>query len=195
MSNLPATLFEQGCIQFGDFTLKSGLKSPIYIDLRLLVSNPTTLKQVAGEMAAIASRLEFDRIAAIPYAGLPIGVALALELGSPLIYPRREKKAHGLRRDIEGVYYPGETALIVDDLITRGDSKLEVIDAIQGRRLTVHDILVLIDREQGGSRDLRARGYCLHAVLGLRQMLDSLLEDGHIQEHQYEATLHYLSRE
>jgi len=192
MTNLPTYLFDAGCIQFGQFTLKSGLTSPIYVDLRLLVSHPPLLQEVARAMAEMTQGFAFDRIAAIPYAGLPIGVALALELNRPLIYPRREVKAHGTRRAIEGAFEPGETALLVDDLITRGDSKLEAIAPLEEAGLIVRDVLVLIDREQGGAEDLARRGYRLHAVLRLTEILDVLRESDRITPAQHAETLAYL---
>jgi len=191
-NSLPIHLFNAGCIQFGTFTLKSGLTSPIYLDLRLLVSHPPLLRHVARAMAEIARELPFDRIAAIPYAGLPIGVALALELDHPLIYPRREVKAHGTRRAIEGGFEPGETALMVDDLITRGDSKLEAIAPLETAGLTVRDVLVLVDREQGGAEYLAQRGYRLHAVLRLTEILDALRESARITPAQHAGVLTYL---
>ena len=186
-------LFDASCIQFGTFTLKSGLTSPIYVDLRLLVSHPSLLREVARAMAQTAQALTFDRLAAIPYAGIPIGVALALELDRPLIYPRREIKEHGTRRAIEGFFRPGETALVVDDLITRGDSKLEAIQPLEEAGLAVRDVLVLIDREQGGADDLARRGYRLHAVLTLRQILDALAAATRITPAQHAQVLDYLS--
>jgi uridine monophosphate synthetase len=194
-SSLSTRLFEAGCIQFGTFTLKSGLTSPIYLDLRLLVSHPPLLREVARAMANTARELMFERIAAVPYAGLPIGVALALEMNWPLIYPRREVKEHGTRRAIEGYFQPGETALVVDDLITRGDSKLEAIAPLEAAGLTVRDVLVLIDREQGGAEDLVRRGYHLHAILRLNELLDNLRESACITPDQHAQVLRYLEPE
>ena len=189
---LPNQLFDTGCIQFGHFTLKSGLASPIYFDLRLLVSHPELLREAARAMAQVAHKLTFDRIAAIPYAGLPIGTALALEMERPMIYPRQQVKQHGTRRAIEGIFEPGETALVVDDLITRGTSKIEAIQPLEEAGLTVRDVLVLIDREQGGADDLAERGYRLHAVLRLSEILDALQESDRITPAQHAETLAYL---
>ena len=188
---LPQQLFDANCIQFGTFTLKSGLTSPVYIDLRLLASHPALLRDVACEMAAFARELTFDRIAAIPLAGLPIGTALALEMDRPMFYPR-PVKAHGRRRAIEGTFAPGETALVVDDLITRGTSKIEAIEPLKDAGLVVQDVLVLIDREQGGVDDLAQQGYRLHAILKFTDILDALKESGRITAEQHAEVMAYL---
>ncbi len=184
---LTLALADVGAIQFGEFTLASGLKSPIYVDLRLLASYPNVLRQVALAYADLLRRhLDIGpapsalRLAAIPYAALPIGTAVALELGWPLIYPRKEVKAHGTARPIEGEFRPGDRAVVLDDLITTGGSKLEAIAPLEAAGLVVRDVVVLIDREQGGREELEAAGYRLHAVLGLREMLDTLVEAGRI---------------
>ena len=189
---LSTRLFDAGCVQFGHFTLKSGLTSPIYIDLRLLASHPSLLRDAARALAEIARTLTFDRLAAIPIAGLPIGTALALELDRPLIYPRPEVKAHGTRRAIEGACAPGETILLVDDLITRGDSKVEAIAPLEEAGLIVRDVLVLLDREQGGAEDLARRGYRLHAVLRLSTLLDTLHATARITPQQLADVTAYL---
>nr|MBC7244757.1 orotidine-5'-phosphate decarboxylase [Chloroflexota bacterium] len=187
-------LHEAGCIQFGTFTLHSGEISPIYIDLRLLVSFPLLLQQVAYALTALLRNLDHDRIAAIPYAALPIGIAAAIELNRPLIYPRREAKTYGTRRSIEGQFTPGEQAVVLDDLITTGDSKLEAIAALQSAGLRVKDIVVLIDREQGGAEQLAQQGYRVHSVLKLSQVLQVLVAHGRISSEQYEQVYNWLDK-
>ncbi|MCS7061976.1 MAG: orotate phosphoribosyltransferase [Anaerolineae bacterium] len=191
---LATALFDIGCVQFGQFKLKSGLISPIYIDLRLLVSWPAVLSQVARAMAARIDdrRITFDRLAAIPYAGLPIGVAVALETGRPLIYPRKEAKEYGTARLIEGEYKAGETVLLVDDLITKGTSKFEALAPLLDAGLVVREVLVLIDREQGGASELAARGVTLHAVLSLSDLLGALVQAGRLSASRRDEVLAWL---
>ncbi len=194
--SLADDLYDIGGVQFGQFTLKSGLVSPIYIDLRLLVSHPPVLRRVAQAMATFireqpqdAPLIEFDRLAAIPYAGLPIGVAVALETGFPLIYPRKEVKEYGMARLIEGTYQAGESVVLVDDLITKGTSKIEALKPLLDAGLKVHDVLVLIDREQGGREELLTFGVKLHAVLTLTELLDALVASGRMELAQHDEVL------
>jgi uridine monophosphate synthetase len=199
-SKLIISLHAIGCVKFGQFKLKSGLMSPIYIDLRLLVTHPSVLKQAAQAMAGLIhselgtqnSELAFDRLAAIPYAGLPIGVAVALETNKPLIYPRKEAKDYGTAKLIEGEYNAGETVLMVDDLITKGTAKLEALKPLTDAGLIVKDILVLIDREQGGAAELAQHGVKLHAVFTLSQMLDELVAAGKLAPAQREEVITWI---
>ncbi|OHD73570.1 MAG: hypothetical protein A2177_12260 [Spirochaetes bacterium RBG_13_68_11] len=173
-------LHSLGAVRFGEFTLKSGQKSPIYLDLRLLVSDPALMRTVAKAMARLLAGLSYERIAAIPYGGLPIGQAVALEAGRPLIYPRREVKEYGTKKAIEGAFRPGETVVVLDDLVTTGGSKLEAIAPLTEAGLVVKDIVVLVDRGQGGAAELAAHGYALHAVFTLGRLLDALVRRGAI---------------
>jgi uridine monophosphate synthetase len=203
--SLAMGLFEAGCLQFGRFRLKSGMISPIYLDLRLLVSDPAALWQTAGALAEIICglpgpdgqptepKLTFDRIAAIPYAAIPIGVALSLTIDRPMIYPRKEIKTYGTARPIEGRFFEGEKVLVVDDLITRGDSKLEAIEPLEKAGLVVEDILVVIDREQGGRDVLAEHGYRLNSILTMREMLDILARRESITLEQHKKVLEYLA--
>jgi uridine monophosphate synthetase len=165
-------LLAAGCVKFGRFTLKSGLQSPIYLDLRQLVSYPGLLRQVAEVYLPILQGLTFSRLAALPYAALPIGTAISLAGGWPMIYPRKEAKGYGTQAEIEGEYSPGERVVVIDDLATTGGSKFEAIDKLAAAGLQVSDVVVLIDRQSGADQSLAERGYRLHAVFTLTELLD-----------------------
>ena len=171
-AKLAKLLYYSGCIKFGSFVLKSGITSPIYIDLRIAISFPVLLKTIATEYISILDRIHFDKIVALPYAGLPIGTAICLEKELPMIYPRKETKSYGTKASIEGIYYKGDKVVIVDDLVTSGASVYEALEKINEVELIVKDIVVLIDRESGGQDRLSRDGYNLHSIFKLKELLE-----------------------
>ena len=192
ISQLALALFRLGAVQFGEFKLKSGVLSPIYVDMRLLVSDPETLEMVAEHLFALTVDLKYDRLAAIPYAALPIGVALSLRTRQPLVYPRKERKAYGTGRPVEGHYVQGERVLLIDDVITRGDSKIEAVETLREAGLVVEHIAVLLDREGGGVEMLRSEGFQVHAALTQTVLLDSLVELHQIDAAQRQTVSNWL---
>lgn len=191
---LTLALASIGAIKFGEYKLKSGTLSPFYLDLRILVSYPRTLRLAAQSFAGVLRNLDFTRIAAIPYAALPLGTAVALEMDRPLIYPRREKKDYGTGRAVEGLFEPGETAVVLDDVITTGASKTEAIEPLTRAGLRVRDIVVLVDREQGGAEDLGARGYQVHSVLKITDMMQQLRQAHQVSEADYARVMAFLDK-
>ncbi len=193
LSSLADGLLEAGCIKFGDFTLKSGLKSPFYIDLRLIISRPKLLTEIAQAYLPIISRLKFSRIAGLPYAAIPIATAISLAGDYPMIYPRKEVKSYGTKVDIEGEYHPGETVLVIDDLATTGGSKFEAIERLTAAGLVVKDIVVLVDRQSGAKESLEQAGFSMHAVLTITDLLAHWEESGKVEKDRIEATRRFLA--
>ena len=193
MDELYIKLFDAGCIKFGKFKLKSGIISPVYVDFRVLVSHPELLKLVGKHLAEKLSGLQYDRIAALPYAGLPIGVAASLEAGSPMIYPRKEAKDYGTAKLIEGKFEPGEQIVVVDDVITDGATKIESIKPLEEAGLKIKDVVIVLDREQGGKKILADAGYTLHSVTTLSETLDALVRLGKISEDIREQTAAFIA--
>jgi len=186
-------LHKIGAIKFGEFTLKSGIKSPIYIDLRIIISFPSVLKMISTAMIDLAKGLEFDLIAGIPYTALPIATAISLDQDWPMVYARKEVKDYGTKKKIEGVFEDNQTVLVVDDLITTGGSKFETVEPFVASGLKIKDFIVLVDREQGGGRLLSEKGYNLHSVIGINELLDILKEEGKLEDNDYDRAKKFIT--
>jgi uridine monophosphate synthetase len=186
-TNLIMQLFDIGCITFEETVQASGQVFPYYIDLRRIISNPQVFDAVIGTYAEILCNLKFDRIAGIPYGSLPTASGLALRLNFPLIFPRKEVKAYGARRLIEGNYEAGETIVVVDDILISGKSAIEGAQKIESCGLKVVDIVVFIDHEAGVCDRLQQSGYSPHAVLKISEINETLYQSGRISENQFLA--------
>lgn len=192
-TDLILDLHELGCIQFGQFTLASGQQSPIYLDLRRLTASPSLTRKVAQAYADLLRPFEFEHLAAVPYAALTIGMAVALTADASLLYPRKEVKAYGTGRAVEGVFSAGERAVIVEDLVTSGSSVLKAAATLEAAGLIVSEVVVLIDREQGARAALAERGYRLHPAVTLSEILETLHQAGRISAEQMAAVKKYLA--
>ncbi|MDX2215668.1 MAG: bifunctional orotidine-5'-phosphate decarboxylase/orotate phosphoribosyltransferase [Oculatellaceae cyanobacterium bins.114] len=180
-------LFDVGCILFGTFVQASGAVFPYYIDLRKIISNPQLFQQVLNAYAEILKDLSFDRIAGIPYGSLPTATGLALQLNRPMIFPRKEVKAHGTRRMVEGNFEPGETVVVVDDILISGNSALEGAAKLKSVGLNIQDIVVFLDHEQNVKDRLKTHGYCAHSVLTISEVIETLYQSGRISDTEMQA--------
>ena len=194
LSALADGLLDAGCIKFGEFTLKSGLKSPIYIDLRQIITYPKLLEQIGQAYLPLLNELKFERLAGLPYAAIPIATAISLAGNYPMIYPRKEAKAYGTKAEIEGEYHAGETAVIIDDLATTGGSKFEAIEKLTGAGLLVKDVVVLVDRQSGAKESLEQAGYAMHAVLTISALLEYWESNGKVEKEKIAATREFLKQ-
>ena len=192
LSSLADGLLDAGCIKFGEFTLKSGLKFFFYIDLRQIITYPKLLEQIGQAYLPLLKELKFERLAGLPYAAIPIATAISLAGNFPMIYPRKEAKAYGTKAEIEGEYHSGETAVIIDDLATTGGSKFEAIEKLTGAGLVVKDVVVLVDRQSGAKESLEQAGYAMHAVLTITQLLDYWEGNGRVGRDKIEETRNFL---
>ena len=180
-------LFDIGCLLFGEYVQASGATFSYYIDLRKIISNPHIFNQVLDAYGDVVQQLKFDRIAGIPYGALPTATGLALNLQRPMIFPRKEVKAHGTRRLIEGNFEPGEKVVVIDDILISGKSVMEGADKLKSAGLTIEDIVVFIDHEGGVKDRLRDNGYNAYSVLSISEITDTLYEAGRIDRQQYNS--------
>ncbi len=180
-------LFDIGCLLFGDYVQASGATFSYYIDLRKIISNPNVFDRVLKAYGDIVQTLEFDRIAGIPYGALPTATGLALNLQRPMIFPRKEVKAHGTRRLIEGDFNPGETAVVIDDILISGKSVMEGAAKLKSAGLKIKDIVVFIDHEGGVKDRLKENGYDAYSVLTISEITQTLYESNRIDQEQYDS--------
>ncbi len=205
---LAQALFDLGGVTIGDFTIgRTTVNSPVYVNPRVLISNPEVLRRVARlidrEVQAGMSRKRdpippFDLIAGVPLGGLHLATAYALSTNTPMIYVRpNDGAASGVLNGhgIEGRFQPGQRVLLIDDLITTGGSILQTRAVLEAADLVVKDVVVLVDREQGGREQLRHHGYDLLHILTLRAMLTYYVNTNRISEDEYERCLAYLEGE
>ncbi|XP_025769331.1 uridine 5'-monophosphate synthase [Puma concolor] len=176
LESLVTGLYDVQAFKFGNFVLKSGLSSPVYIDLRGIVSRPRLLSQVAEILfqTAQSAGINFDTVCGVPYTALPLATVICSTNQIPMLIRRKESKDYGTKRLVEGAVNPGETCLIIEDVVTSGSSVLETVEVLQKEGLKVTDAIVLLDREQGGKDKLQAHGIHLHSVCTLSKMLEIL---------------------
>ena len=182
IKSLILELYAIEAIQFGSFTLKSGIQSPIYIDLRLAISYPPLMKKLSAALDKFVAPLSFDILCPVPYAALPFATALSLEGNHPMIMSRKEVKDYGTKKLIEGKFEKGQTCLIIEDVVTAGNSIMETVASLRKQDLEINDAVVLLDREQGGKEKLKENSIELHALISIFDLLKVLFHEKKISE-------------
>jgi uridine monophosphate synthetase len=187
-SQLADELFRIKAIKFGEFKLKlhdtrpEAPLSPIYIDLRVLRRFPDAKSIAVSAYEELIQGLEYDLLADVPTAATPLVSSLSDRLAIGMVTPRTDSKTHGSGAKVDGLTDSdrGKVALLVDDLVTRADSKLKAAKVLMDNGLVVNDVVVLVDRGQGGKEELQQNGLALHSAMNMDQLMDYYTRVGQI---------------
>lgn len=152
----------------GSFTLKSGLLSPVYFDLKRVISYPKLMANISYELSKLVDR---DGIlCGVPYGGIPYACTISQINNMPMIMIRDEKKGYGMQRQIEGELF-GKEVILIEDVITTGSSVINVINLLRKCNVIVKQIVCILDREAGGVIELTKMGYKVTNLLTLAKCL------------------------
>ncbi len=199
MKQVGILLIKNSAIKFGDYILASGKKSPYYIDLRQTISSPITMDWIANSLTRIIineiGKDRIDKILGVPTAGVPFATVVSQKLGIPLIYYRQARKEHGVRKKIEGILDRNDRVLIIDDLITTGESVIETSEVVRDQGGVVNELVVLLDREQGGQDRLRSSRIEPHVLFRISDAMEWLHKVGLIEDKIFETVKEYIEEE
>lgn len=176
------SLYEIGAVKFGDFTLKSGQQSKIYLDLRQIISYPDVLRAVSEAIWQQMNGYRCDVICGVPYTAVPIATCISLQQNLPMLMRRKEIKEHGTKQRIEGCFQTGQQCIVIEDIVTTGGSVLETANDLEVAGLKVKEIAVLIDREQNAKENLLKQHYSLHAAFSIKELLNVLAHEPLVKE-------------
>jgi len=174
-------LHKNDIIKFGDFTLASGKKSSYYIDLRLVASFPHMFRKMTKNLQKLVSEKtgldNFDSLVSVPTGGLVIGSALAIETVKPLIYVRDKPKDYGTTKSIEGKIFSGMKVVLIDDVITTGNSVINAIKQLKDAGLSISDVYVIINRLEGANNTLELEEVNLYQLTDVLEITTILFQE------------------
>jgi orotate phosphoribosyltransferase len=199
MKQVGILLIKNSAIKFGDYILASGKKSPYYIDLRQTISSPITMDWIGNALTRIVineiGKDKIDKILGVPTAGVPFATVVSQKLAIPLIYYRQARKEHGVRKKIEGILDRNDRVLIIDDLITTGESVIESAEVVRDQGGVVNELVVLLDREQGGKERLRSSRIEAHVLFKISDAMEWLHTVGLIEDKIFDTVKSYIKEE
>jgi orotate phosphoribosyltransferase len=159
----------------GQFELRSGKISSFYWDKYRFESNPVLLSAVVDELQKLLPA-SFDKLAGLELGGIPLATGLSLKTGKPCLYVRKAPKTYGTCNLVEGGFQAGETAVVVEDVITIAGQVCTSVKQMRELGLSVEHVLCVIDRQEGGRENLKNIECSLSSVFSLEE-LEHLAQD------------------
>ncbi|XP_011497810.1 PREDICTED: uridine 5'-monophosphate synthase [Ceratosolen solmsi marchali] len=192
LKELAAELYDVGAIKYGNFVTKIGLPTPIYIDLRVIISYPDLLLRISKFLWNLTDEQNFTHICGVPYTALPIATVISTESSIPMLIRRKEAKSYGMKKMVEGVFKLGDRPVIVEDIITSGSSIIETVTDLRKEGLNVNTALVIVDREQGGKKNLENAGIAVKNLFTITELINYLHEAGKLTDESVNVIKDYI---
>uniref|UniRef100_A0A1B0BYS8 Uridine 5'-monophosphate synthase n=1 Tax=Glossina palpalis gambiensis TaxID=67801 RepID=A0A1B0BYS8_9MUSC len=173
--SLVLKLYEINAFKFGDYKMKVGINSPVYFDLRVIVSYPEVMQTISNLVADYMKEhnLVAKHVCGVPYTALPIATIVAVKENIPMIVRRKEAKSYGTKKLIEGIFRLGDTCLIIEDVVTSGSSILDTVRDLKQEGIQVTDAIVVVDREQGGAKNIAEHSIRMHSLFTLSFLMNT----------------------
>ena len=199
MKQISLGLVRNNALKIGDYILHSGKKSPYYVDLRQSISNPIAMDWIGNSLARMVvneiGKNKVDKIMGVPTAGVPFATIVSQKLAIPMLYYRKERKEHGVRKKIEGDMERNDRIVMIDDLITTGQSVIDAAEAAREQGGIVSELVVLLDREQGGQDYIRNCNIEPHVLFRISEAFVWLKEVKLLNSNDYEVIMQYIKEE
>ncbi|XP_034830936.1 uridine 5'-monophosphate synthase [Maniola hyperantus] len=193
LEELALSLYRIDAIKFGDFMTKSGIKTPVYFDLRVIVSYPDVMELISDLLYHYAIKdSKYDHVCGVPYTALPIATLLSVKTKKSMLMRRKETKSYGTKKAIEGHYKQGETCLIIEDVITSGSSVMETVTDLKKEGLNVENAVIILDREQGGRQNLEGNKVQIKSLFTMTELINILVKNNKISKQMGADVISYL---
>ncbi|VDP40236.1 unnamed protein product [Schistosoma curassoni] len=181
-----------GVVKFGKYQLKSGIISPIYVDLRILISSPKFMDEIAQSLIALLPNNGIDLICGVPYAALPIAACISVRKNIPMVMCRKEAKSYGTKQMIEGIWKNGQNCVIIEDVVTSGSSVSSVAQLLRQSGIYTEHAIIIIDRQQGGPAYLKNHNIKIASLFTLTELLEILHQENRITKEQFDETILFI---
>ncbi|CAH8856264.1 unnamed protein product [Trichobilharzia szidati] len=194
--HIALTFYDMGVVKFGKYKLKSGVISPIYVDLRVLISSPKFMDEVAQALITLLHDKEtykpVDLICGVPYSALPIAACISVRENIPMVMCRKESKSYGTKQMIEGVWKNGQSCVIIEDVVTSGSSVSSVAKLLRESGMHIEHAVIIIDREQGGPAYLKKENIKVSSLFTLTELLSILFQENCITSEQLNESIQFI---
>lgn len=164
-------LRESDAVLRGEFELSSGRKSEYYIDKYVFETDPDALGVVGRAVAEEVHETGADRIGAVALGGVPLAAVASVESGTPYVIARKEAKEYGTANSVEGTLEEDDEVVVVEDIVTTGASAVEAVEKLRAAGATVDEIVVVVDRQEGGRERVEEAGLRMRALTTAEELV------------------------